>query len=249
MFSSDYISLYVKTYFFLAVGGCALYSCVATFQYLVWFKWNKDKYLKYLDMSKTKPFKEFYLSLWNLSVQALFTAAIKIELDRNSYLYIGIGTHGYTWFFFSIFLTLIVTEFFVYWVHRLEHDIPWLYSHTHYIHHEFVVVTPYCGWAFHPLDAFGQALPMLIVPFFFPIHQYVHLGLNTLLAIWGVLIHDNMSYWPNDWILYAAHHTIHHDKGRHKNYGQFTTFWDRVFGTYEHPPLAMPFQEPKVRVE
>ena len=78
-------------------------------------------------------------------------------------------------------------------------------------------VTPYCGWAFHPLDAFGQALPMLTIPFLLPIYSPLHFCLNLILSIWGISIHDNLSFVPSPFILYAAHHTIHHDKGRRKS--------------------------------
>lgn len=159
--------------------------------------------------------------------------------------YHNISDHGILYFFMSIFMVLGVTEFFVYWVHRLEHDIPFLYKKLHHIHHEFVMVTPFCGWAFHPLDAFFQALPMLCVPLLFPVHSGLHMGMTLFLSIWGISIHDNISWVPSPFFLYAAHHTIHHDKGRKKNYGQFLTLWDRVFGTYEAPPEPMPFQKEK----
>jgi lathosterol oxidase len=242
MISAEYVALYFKAYAQLVVGGMSLYFFVAGIQYLLWYKFKPDVYLKELDQSKTNPLQEIIYSVQSVVAMAVVTAFIRVELDRNSYLYYNISDHGWVYFFTSIVLILLVTEFLVYWVHRLEHDNRWLYNHWHYMHHEFIQITPFCGWAFHPLDSLSQALPMFIVPFVFPVHYNLHMFLTLLLAVWGILIHDNMSFWPNSWILYAAHHTIHHDTGRRKNYGQFLTVWDRIFGTYEHPASPMPFQ-------
>jgi sterol desaturase/sphingolipid hydroxylase (fatty acid hydroxylase superfamily) len=52
--------------------------------------------------------------------------------------------------------------------------------------------------------------------------------MTIFLTVWAVYIHDNISFTSNNIILHADHHTIHHDIGRTKNYGQFFTFWDKL---------------------
>jgi Delta7-sterol 5-desaturase len=221
------LQTYLYTYLETIVGGLLIYFTVTTFQYTVWYVWYKDKYLKHLDTKRTNPLGEIKWSLINLTFQAILAAAIRVALSKNSKLYQNISDYGVPYFILSFFITLLVTEFLVYWVHRLEHDIPFLYRHFHYIHHEFVIVTPYCGWfviilinvnrAFHPLDAFAQAAPMMLIPFFLPIHETLHFSLTFFLTIWGISIHDNLSFVPSKLFLYAAHHTLHHDKGRKKS--------------------------------
>ena len=56
-------------------------------------------------------------------------------------------------------------------------------------------------------------------------------------TLWSILIHDNVPAMPCKLFLYATHHTIHHEKGKgsFKNYGKFTSIWDRIMGTYDDP--------------
>lgn len=66
--------------------------------------------------------------------------------------------------------------------------------------------------------------------------------------MWTIGIHDkytfltiqiNMiqlsAFWTaNNYINGAAHHTIHHLEFNY-NYGQYSTFWDKLFGTHKFP--------------
>lgn len=201
--------------------------------------------MKYFKDEKSNPIGEIKWAVKNIIFEAFLVALVRMHVSKVGKLYYNVSDYGVSYLILSIFMILTVTEFCVYWVHRLEHDIPFLYQKFHHIHHQFIAVTPFCGWAFHPLDAFFQALPMLCVPMLFPVHAGLHMGMTLFLSIWGISIHDNISWVPSPLFLYAAHHTIHHDKGRRKNYGQFLTLWDRVFGTYEAPTEPMPFQKPK----
>lgn len=242
----EFLSSYLETLF----GAIFIYVFICSTQYLIWYIWLKEKYLSKLDLYKTHPMGELQVALTALIWES-FPVTILRFLRQDSYMYTNIQDYGWLYFVFSIFLTLAFTEFLVYWVHRLEHEIPWLYKNVHYLHHEFIYVTPFCGWAFHPLDSIAQALPMMTAPFFFPVHQHLHTFMTLFLSMWGISIHDNMSFItlqnviPSDYFLHAAHHTIHHDSGRKKNYGQFTVFWDKVFGTYEKPKDPFPFMEKK----
>lgn len=77
---------------------------------------------------------------------------------------------------------------------------------------------------------------MLCAPFILPIWGPLHFGMSIFLTVWAVSIHDNLNFVPCGLILYAGHHSIHHDKGRRKNYGQFLSICDKIWGSYEAPP-------------
>lgn len=90
----------------------------------------------------------------------------------------------------------------------LHHPI--LYRKIHYIHHQSKTITPFSGFAFHPLDAFAQAIPVFTSCFFvpLPINFVILHGLVT--SLWAISIHDNVNMIPFKGILYAGSHTIHH---------------------------------------
>ena len=130
-------------------------------------------------------------------------------------------------------LYLVVTETLVYWTHRLLHR-PWAFKHIHRAHHSFRRPTPWASLAFHPLDAFLQALPHHLCAFLFPVHGLVYLGFLGFVTAWSVAIHDRVSLvrWPG--LDFTAHHTVHHFYNNY-NHGQFFTLWDRLAGSYRAP--------------
>lgn len=64
--------------------------------------------------------------------------------------------------------------------------------------------------------------------------SHLFLVLFVGVQVWTFGIHDNFFLTANQYINGSAHHTIHHLEFNY-NYGQYTTFWDRVFGTHRFP--------------
>lgn len=137
----------------------------------------------------------------------------------------------YTYLQFPFFVAF--TDFFIYWIHRgLHHSL--VYKHLHKPHHKWIMPTPFASHAFHPLDGYAQSLPYHIFPFLFPLQKFAYIALFTFIQIWTVMIHDG-EYVANSPIINgAACHTMHHLYFNY-NYGQFTTLWDRLGGSYRQP--------------
>lgn len=67
----------------------------------------------------------------------------------------------YVVYFFTYMLSV---EFFVYWAHRLLHEIKPGYKWLHYIHHKYNkehTLSPFAGLAFHPIDGMLQVRALL----------------------------------------------------------------------------------------
>lgn len=128
---------------------------------------------------------------------------------------------------------VIFTDFFIYWIHRGLHHKS-IYKHLHKPHHKWIMPTPYASHAFHPLDGFAQSIPYHVFPFIFPLQKFAYVVLFMFINIWTVLIHDGEYYADNPVINGAACHTMHHLYFNF-NYGQFTTLWDRLGGSYRKP--------------
>ena len=60
------------------------------------------------------------------------------------------------------------------------------------------------------------------------------------------MIHDGEYVSDNPVINGAACHSVHHLKFEY-NYGQYTTAWDRIGGTYRSPPRSVTEQKPSER--
>lgn len=149
----------------------------------------------------------------------------------------------YNWLQFPLFL--LFTDFSIYWIHRGLHH-PCIYKYLHKPHHKWIMPTPFASHAFHPLDGYIQSLPYHIFPFIFPLQKLAYVGLFIFINIWTVMIHDGEYISDNPVINGAACHSVHHLKFEY-NYGQYTTAWDRIGGTYRPPPRSVTEQKPSER--
>ncbi|KAJ5282234.1 hypothetical protein N7497_012047 [Penicillium chrysogenum] len=138
---------------------------------------------------------------------------------------------GYTLLQYPLFICF--TDSGIYWIHRGLHH-PRVYRWLHKPHHKWAVPTPFASYAFHPLDGWSQSLPYHVYPLVFPLQKGAYLGLFIFVTVWTVLIHD-AEYMPTSVVINGAScHTMHHLYFNY-NYGQFTTAWDRLAGTYRKP--------------
>jgi lathosterol oxidase len=136
--------------------------------------------------------------------------------------------------YFILYMTSV--EFFVYWQHRLLHDIKVGYTSLHHIHHKYNkehTLSPFAGLAFHPIDGILQAIPYAWTLWFVPMHMLTHEMLLFITSIWTTNIHDCI-HGKVAPVMGAGYHTIHHTTYRH-NYGHYFTYMDKLFGTLVTP--------------
>jgi lathosterol oxidase len=179
----------------------------------------------------TKIGKAIGLSLVSIACNGVMIAPVVVLVVRgSSRAYFTVSDYGWGYLLFSIVFLLFFTDTFVYWIHRALHARS-LYKLVHRYHHEFRTPTPWASLAFHPLDAFAQALPYHIFAFLFPIHIGVYVGALIVVTLWTFLIHEPPPFFPKGWPNFASHHEIHHTCNKY-NYGQFFSLWDRIGNTY-----------------
>ncbi|KAJ3299221.1 c-5 sterol desaturase [Borealophlyctis nickersoniae] len=65
-------------------------------------------------------------------------------------------------------------------------------------------------------------------------HVAAYLIAFIIVQVWTVSIHDAAYFTSHPLINGAAHHTVHHLEFNY-NYGQYTTIWDRIGGSYRKP--------------
>ncbi|GMG40487.1 unnamed protein product [Ambrosiozyma monospora] len=230
---SNIIRQIISLFTVMTIFGWALYFLVASLSFH--FVYNKENFNhpRYL---KNQMSMEIKLAVSAIPVMVLLTVPwFLLELHGYSKLYYNVNdsTGGWTAVLLQFPSFILFTDCGIYFLHRWLHW-PAVYKALHKPHHKWIVCTPFASHAFHPVDGYCQSLPYHWFPFIFPLHKVSYLFLFTFVNFWTVMIHDG-EYMSNDPVINgAACHTIHHLYFNY-NYGQFTTLWDRLGGSYREP--------------
>ncbi|KAI9810968.1 MAG: c-5 sterol desaturase [Pycnora praestabilis] len=222
------LSLFLITWIF----GLFVYFAFATLSYVFVFDKATFSHPKYI---KNQIRQEIRQTMEALPVMAIFTVPFFVAEVRGYAKLYDSSAHGPGWWYnylqFPFFIAF--TDFCIYWIHRGLHH-PMVYRRLHKPHHKWIMPTPYASHAFHPLDGYSQSVPYHVFPFLFPLQKFAYIVLFIFIQIWTVMIHDG-EYVANSPIINgAACHTMHHLYFNY-NYGQFTTLWDRLGGSYRKP--------------
>lgn len=212
--------------------GIVIYFTFASLSYWFIFDKNTFNHPKYL---KNQMRMEIMQSLKSFPGMAVFTVPFFLaEVRGYSKIYDTTADGPGLWYNYLQFpLFIAFTDFCIYWIHRYLHH-PLIYKHLHKPHHKWIMPTPFASHAFHFLDGYAQGVPYHLFPFIFPLQKLAYVFLFTFINIWTVMIHDG-EYVANSPIINgAACHTMHHLYFNY-NYGQFTTLWDRLGGSYRKP--------------
>jgi len=225
----------ISLFFITWVFGALTYFIFSSLSYYFIFDKRVLKHPKFL---KNQIRLEISQTLQALPLMAVLTTPWFLwEVRGYSKLYDNVSEHGWLYLILQFPLFLIFTDYCIYLIHRGLHS-KLLYTRLHKVHHKWIMPTPFASHAFHPVDGFVQSLPYHVFPFIFPLHKYAYIALFTFINIWTVLIHDGEYLANNPIINGAACHSLHHMKFM-CNYGQFTTLFDRMGGSYMAPDAEL----------
>jgi sterol desaturase/sphingolipid hydroxylase (fatty acid hydroxylase superfamily) len=144
---------------------------------------------------------------------------------------------------------VVLSDFLIYWGHRLQHSIPFLWR-FHKVHHSAERLDWLAAHREHPLDSIYTIglinLPMLIVGF----PMEILAGVIAFRGIWAIYIHSNvrLSIGPLKKIIGSPelHHWHHHLDRDAGNYANISPLMDILFSTYvcpDHEPEAVGIKE------
>ncbi len=191
----------------------------------------------------------------------IVSGALTLELLRPLMLALGIAAGGWLslrigstlwpsdWNLVAqLVLALVVGEFFMYWAHRLGHEVPLLWR-FHAMHHSAPRLYYLNAVRFHPVDlaisAYAPFVPLVILG-----ADARVLGLFVLVAsVHGLFQHTNLPIrcGPLNWFFSMAElHRWHHSRlpeESNRNFGQNLIVWDVVFGTRFLPADREPPEE------
>ncbi|MCC9604370.1 sterol desaturase family protein [Blastopirellula sp. JC732] len=151
------------------------------------------------------------------------------------------------YFWFSVVAMIVIHDAWFYWTHRLLHT-KLLYAKVHRIHHQSHNPTPWAAFAFHPVEAFVQAIILPLAAILLPMHPLTVIFWMLYMTGMNVFGHLGFELFPH-WFLRSpwrrwhntgVHHNMHH-RCVSSNYGLYFNFWDQWFGT-NHPDYYAEFE-------
>ncbi|WP_237217439.1 sterol desaturase family protein [Falsiroseomonas oryziterrae] len=159
------------------------------------------------------------------------------------------------WLALAAVVAFTLSDFSLYWTHRLFHRFPGLWR-SHKLHHAPPVLTPLTGFRFWPHETFlhmagagffqGLGLGLVAAVAGAQVSPMTVLGVNVLMLAWSLafshLRHSHVPIPYPRWlsfILISPHmHQVHHssDPAHHdRNFGTTFAVWDWMFGTLYLP--------------
>lgn len=145
---------------------------------------------------------------------------------------------------------ILLSDFCVYWGHRLQHRVPFLWR-FHSIHHSAEHLDWLAAHREHPVDSIYTNTLINLPVFLLGFSLETLAGLIAFRGIWAIYIHSNvrLPIGPLRWFIGAPElHHWHHDKARDAgNYANISPLMDIIFRTYrcpKHEPDAFGIHEP-----
>lgn len=182
--------------------------------------------------------REMLHSVRSIAIFGVVTAFIVYAYIHGwTMLYRRVDDYGWTWFFASIVVMIVMHDAYFYWTHRLMHHKR-LYKLFHHTHHLSTNPTPWAAYSFSPLEALVQAGIGPLIVFTIPTHGLAFATFMLWQIGFNVLGHCGYEVFPR-WLLRSplgcvlnsiTHHSQHHEKFQ-ANYGLYFNYWDRLMGT------------------
>jgi len=162
--------------------------------------------------------------------------------------YTSVNAYSWWYFFASVVMVLWMYETYYYWLHRWMH-IPSVFRVVHKTHHENKNPSVFTSFAFHPLEAILQFLPLPIIVYLIPIHYMALFIVLMLMTVSALINHAGVEIFPSrfqthpiaQYLIGSTHHDLHH-REFNTNYGLYFTFWDRWMKT-ESPRYKQEFEK------
>lgn len=197
--------------------------------------------------------KEFGYSMSTVIIFSLVGFGLYTAINAGlTPVYKNISHYGVVYLVFSFIVTIVFHDFYFYWTHRFMHHKK-IFKYVHRVHHESTNPSPWAAYAFHPWEAFIQAMVFPIMVLTLPLHPLIMTIFLLYMIVRNVVGHLGFEIFPKgwtknrwlSWTTAVTHHNLHHEKFN-TNYGLYFTWWDRWMKT-EDKSYHETFDEVKSR--
>ncbi len=142
-------------------------------------------------------------------------------------------------FWLQVVTLVIISDFLLYWMHRLQHKVDFLWR-FHATHHTATRLDWLAAYREHPVDAL-LTIGVINLPFLVAGFRIESIAMFAAFrGLWAIYIHANVRL-PLGFFAYLIgspqFHHWHHDVARNRgNYANLCPLWDVLFGTAYHAP-------------
>ena len=217
---------------YLLFAGSAFLLFYVVLRKPLWFRKVQQKMPSYKDYIRNVIYSTLFMVISGVFIVLTFY----VGKDYNN-VYMDINEHGTIYYVFTFLWMFALHDTWFYFVHRAMHH-PVLFKHVHLIHHRSTNPTPLTAYAFHPLEAFLEAIIVILIAFTLPVHVSAIIFYGLFQIVYNAYGHSGFEIlpkgfhksWFGKWVNTSTAHNLHHHKFN-GNYGLYTLFWDRLFGT------------------
>lgn len=193
----------------------------------------------------------FFLGQYLLWGGIVFWLLSKFNIWLNPYIPLGfrelVGAQPW---WLQVTEVVLVSDFIIYWAHRLQHRVGFLWR-FHKVHHSSEHLDWLAAHREHPLDTVYTVGLLNLPAFLMGFSLEALAGFYAFRGIWAIYIHSNVRL-PLGFMrmvigspeLHHWHHYLDRDAG---NYANVSPLMDVIFGTYvfpDHEPDRMGITEP-----
>lgn len=175
---------------------------------------------------------DFYISLLTVVCNSL-VMLIGVFLWKNGWIEVS-NSLSPGIIILEVVALLLLMDLLMYFFHYAAH-LPFVYKLLHGKHHEHVSTNYLSLFVLHPFETIGFGVMMLVLLMCYDF-SVVSISIYLLInLIWGTIGHLNREFFPAQFDRFfigtTRFHNYHH-RDETKNFGFYTSIWDRLFGTY-----------------
>jgi sterol desaturase/sphingolipid hydroxylase (fatty acid hydroxylase superfamily) len=185
-----------------------------------------------------------YFRVGLLILISTFAMTFASPAEIDGYVNQGRGPVSGLPFWWQVAFYLLVSDFLLYWIHRIFHGASlWRY---HAIHHSAEDVDWTTAYRFHPINICFGTYMVDVLMLYAGVPPAVLLYLVPLQTVIALFVHANLN-WTLGPLRYVVatpvFHRWHHtqpDEGGNRNFAPTFSFWDVLFSTFYMPPGRLP---------
>ena len=180
-------------------------------------------------------FKNIFFWLVNIGITPIIILPITMYATQFEF-------HGLFKFeniIFNFLFQLVIIDIFLYWWHRLNHQIPFLWR-FHHVHHLDETLDISSGVRFHFGEVILSALIRSIIIIAFNISLINLLLIEAIILLSSIFHHSNINLPSkleknlSNFFVTPSIHWVHHHKRQSEtdaNYSTIFSCWDRIFNS------------------